>query len=50
MVSSFEPIQKIYYFLMRQALIRDYFGAETLYNFFEQLNVVKRKKLKTKNL
>jgi hypothetical protein len=37
MISSFEPIQK-YIFLMRQALIRDHFGAEILYNFFEHLN------------
>jgi hypothetical protein len=31
---------------MRQALIRDHFGAETLYNSFEHLNVIKRKSSK----
>jgi hypothetical protein len=31
---------------MRQALIRDHFGADTLYNFFEHLNIVKRKNSK----
>ena len=25
---------------MRQAKVRDYYGAEILYNFFEQLNIV----------
>ena len=28
-------------FLMRQAKVRDYYGAVILYNFFEHLNIVK---------
>jgi len=33
-------------FLMRQAKVRDYYGAVILYNFFEHLNIVKWKNLK----
>ena len=33
-------------FLMRQAKVRDYYGAVILYNFFEYLNIIKSKNLK----
>jgi hypothetical protein len=34
---------------MRQALVRDCYGAEILYYFFELLNVLKWKNLKLEN-
>src|SRR6185312_15177188 len=37
-------------FLMRQAKVRDYYDAVILYNFFEHLNIIKRKKFKTRKL
>ena len=33
-------------FLMRQAKVRDYYGAVILYNFFEHLNIIKWKNSK----
>ena len=46
-VSSLDNKQKKYInFLVRQAEVRDYYGAVILYNFFEHFNIVKWKNSK----